>query len=72
MLYIFNIFYEFNTIFKNVLKFFNTRKYTINNDVLIKNHYYTKYIKIKILLKIRYTINNDIVEIIMNTRNIDS
>ena len=48
---------------KMFYKFFNTRKYTINNDVLIKYHYYTKYIKIKILLKIRYTINNDIVEI---------
>ena len=48
---------------KFCFKFFNTRKYTINNDVLIKIHYYTKYIKIKILLKIRYSINNDIVEI---------
>ena len=33
--------------FLKFLKFFNTRKYTINNDVLIKIHYYTKYIKIK-------------------------
>ena len=32
----FKILYEFNTIFKNFLKFCNTRKYTINNDVLIK------------------------------------
>ena len=48
MLYIFNIFYEFNTILKTFLKFFNTRKYMINKDVLIKNHYYTKYIEINI------------------------
>ena len=63
---------KINTIFKIFKTIFNTRKYKINNDVLIKNHYYTKYIKIKILLKIRYTINNDIVEINYEYTKIDS
>ena len=48
------IYLKFNALYvltftMNLIQFlqFLKYKYTINNDVLIKNYYYTKYIKIK-------------------------